>query len=141
MGPVQGQTKHNALRIINKTAITESRESKNKRQKPQKKRIQCTCTHTQMEEGEANRSGTKGSTACTYGESGPSCRHPHGGYAHTQEEVQRTQQHIRQTNNKKGDPRTPRGLLVHGKCSQYSSHKQFVLLFLDLFFAATIKSE
>ncbi|RNC32777.1 ubiquitin-like protein [Trypanosoma cruzi] len=29
-----------------------------------------------MEEGEANRSGTQGSTACTYGESGPSCRHP-----------------------------------------------------------------
>ncbi|ESS60700.1 hypothetical protein TCDM_11755 [Trypanosoma cruzi Dm28c] len=48
----------------------------------------------------------------------------------------------RQTNNKRrSDPRTPRGLLVHGKCSQYSSHKQFSLLFLDLFFAARIKSE
>ncbi|ESS62108.1 hypothetical protein TCDM_10256 [Trypanosoma cruzi Dm28c] len=32
-------------------------------------------TNTQMEEGEENRSGTQGSTACTYGESGPSCRH------------------------------------------------------------------
>ncbi|RNC39602.1 putative surface protease GP63 [Trypanosoma cruzi] len=29
-----------------------------------------------MEEGEANRSGTLRSTACTHGESGPSCRHP-----------------------------------------------------------------
>ncbi|EKF28140.1 hypothetical protein MOQ_008122, partial [Trypanosoma cruzi marinkellei] len=29
-----------------------------------------THTHTQMEEGEVNRSGTQGSTACTYGESG-----------------------------------------------------------------------
>ncbi|KAF5215848.1 hypothetical protein ECC02_011434 [Trypanosoma cruzi] len=36
----------------------------------------CRNTNTQMEEGEANRSGTQGSTACTYGESGPSCRHP-----------------------------------------------------------------
>ncbi|EKF26456.1 ubiquitin-like protein, putative, partial [Trypanosoma cruzi marinkellei] len=32
-------------------------------------------TNTQMEEGEANRSGTQGSTACTHGESGPSCLH------------------------------------------------------------------
>ncbi|EKG02352.1 surface protease GP63, putative [Trypanosoma cruzi] len=54
-----------------------------------------------MEEGEANRSGTQGSTACTYGESGPSCRHPsrrvrthtRGGAAHTA-----TQKH---SNNKK----------------------------------------
>ncbi|ESS61713.1 hypothetical protein TCDM_10676 [Trypanosoma cruzi Dm28c] len=36
----------------------------------------CCSTNTQMEEGEANRSGTQGSTACTHGESGPSCRHP-----------------------------------------------------------------
>ncbi|KAF5218199.1 hypothetical protein ECC02_008848 [Trypanosoma cruzi] len=36
----------------------------------------CRNTNTQMEEGEANRSGTQGSTACTYGESGPSCLHP-----------------------------------------------------------------
>ncbi|ESS61285.1 hypothetical protein TCDM_11129 [Trypanosoma cruzi Dm28c] len=36
----------------------------------------CRSTNTQMEEGEANRSGTQGSTACTQGESGPSCRHP-----------------------------------------------------------------
>ncbi|KAF5218120.1 hypothetical protein ECC02_008988 [Trypanosoma cruzi] len=47
--------------------------------------------HTQKEEGEANRSGTQGSTACTHGEGGPSCRHPsqrvrthtRGGAAHT----------------------------------------------------------
>ncbi|KAF5222513.1 hypothetical protein ECC02_004318 [Trypanosoma cruzi] len=51
----------------------------------------CRNTNTQMEEGEANRSGTQGSTACTYGESGPSCLHPsrrvrthtRGGAAHT----------------------------------------------------------
>ncbi|KAF5216632.1 hypothetical protein ECC02_010585 [Trypanosoma cruzi] len=36
----------------------------------------CRNTNTQMEEGDANRSGTQGSTACTYGESGPSCLHP-----------------------------------------------------------------
>ncbi|KAF5219591.1 hypothetical protein ECC02_007428 [Trypanosoma cruzi] len=85
----------------------------------------CRSTNTQMEEGEANRSGTQGSTACTYGESGPSCRTPHGGCAHTQEEVQRPQQQKSKVTIKKGDPRTPRGLLVHGKCSQYSSQKQF----------------
>ncbi|KAF5222515.1 hypothetical protein ECC02_004320 [Trypanosoma cruzi] len=51
----------------------------------------CRSTNTQMEEGEANRSGTQGSTACTYGESRPSCRQPsrrvrthtRGGAAHT----------------------------------------------------------
>ncbi|KAF5217536.1 hypothetical protein ECC02_009593 [Trypanosoma cruzi] len=51
----------------------------------------CRNTNTQMEEGEANRSGTQGSTARTHGESGPSCRHPSrrvrtqtgGGAAHT----------------------------------------------------------
>ncbi|EKF38875.1 hypothetical protein MOQ_000909 [Trypanosoma cruzi marinkellei] len=36
----------------------------------------CRNNNTQIEEEEANRSGTQGSTACTYGESGPSCRHP-----------------------------------------------------------------
>ncbi|KAF5215278.1 hypothetical protein ECC02_012050 [Trypanosoma cruzi] len=85
----------------------------------------CRNNNTQMEEGEANRSGTQGSTACTYGESGPSCRHPsrsvrthtRGGAAHTATQ--------KQSNNKKGDPRTPREMLVHGKCSQYSSQKQF----------------
>ncbi|ESS60350.1 hypothetical protein TCDM_12125 [Trypanosoma cruzi Dm28c] len=46
---------------------------------------------------------------------------PHGGHAHTQEEVQRTQQHKSKATIKRRDPRTPRGLLVHGKCSQYSS--------------------
>ncbi|EKF37757.1 hypothetical protein MOQ_002042 [Trypanosoma cruzi marinkellei] len=41
--------------------------------------------NTQMEEeGEANRSGTQGSSACTYGENGPSCRHP-SRRAHTRE--------------------------------------------------------
>ncbi|KAF5216706.1 hypothetical protein ECC02_010499 [Trypanosoma cruzi] len=50
---------------------------------------------------------------------------PHGGYAHTQEEVQRPRQHKSKVTIKKNDPRTPRGLLVHGKCSQYSSQKQF----------------
>ncbi|ESS58669.1 hypothetical protein TCDM_12374 [Trypanosoma cruzi Dm28c] len=52
----------------------------------------CCNTNTQMEEGEANRSGTQGSTASTHGESGPSCRHP-SRRVRTQEEVQRTQQH------------------------------------------------
>ncbi|KAF5218043.1 hypothetical protein ECC02_009067 [Trypanosoma cruzi] len=70
----------------------------------------CRSTNTQMEEGEANRSGTQGSTACTYGESGPSCRlpsrrvrtHTRGGAAHTA-----TQQ---QSNNEKGkrSPHTTR---------------------------------
>ncbi|EKF98038.1 hypothetical protein TCSYLVIO_011074, partial [Trypanosoma cruzi] len=54
-----------------------------------------------MEEGEANRSGTQGSTACTHGESGPSCRHSsrrvrthiRGGAAHTAAQ--------KQSNNKK----------------------------------------
>ncbi|KAF5214647.1 hypothetical protein ECC02_012739 [Trypanosoma cruzi] len=86
----------------------------------------CRNTNTQMEEVEANRSGTQGSTACTYGESGPSCRHPsrrvrthtRGGAAHTATQKQ-------SNNNKKRDPLTPHGLLVHGKCSQYSSHEQF----------------
>ncbi|RNC36543.1 putative surface protease GP63 [Trypanosoma cruzi] len=45
-----------------------------------------------MEEGEANRSGTQGSTACTYGESGPSCRHPSRS-THTHKKVQCPQQH------------------------------------------------
>ncbi|RNC32032.1 ubiquitin-like protein [Trypanosoma cruzi] len=61
----------------------------------------CHNTNTQMEEGEANRRGTQGSTACTYGESGPSCRHPsrrvhahtRGGAAHTATQ--------KQSNNKK----------------------------------------
>ncbi|ESS59124.1 hypothetical protein TCDM_12293 [Trypanosoma cruzi Dm28c] len=39
---------------------------------------------------------------------------------HTQEEVQRTQQHKSIVTIKRNDPRTPCGLLVHGKCSQYS---------------------
>ncbi|ESS61664.1 hypothetical protein TCDM_10732 [Trypanosoma cruzi Dm28c] len=50
-------------------------------------------THdTQMEEGEENGSGTQGSTACTYGESGPSCLHP-SRRVRTHKKVQRTQQH------------------------------------------------
>ncbi|KAF5218341.1 hypothetical protein ECC02_008712 [Trypanosoma cruzi] len=61
----------------------------------------CRNTNTQMEEGEANRSGTQGSTACTYGESGPSCPQPSrrvrthttGGAAHTATQ--------KQSNNKK----------------------------------------
>ncbi|ESS63454.1 hypothetical protein TCDM_08754 [Trypanosoma cruzi Dm28c] len=44
---------------------------------------------------------------------------------HTQEEAQRTQQHNSKVTMKRRDPRTPRGLLVHGKCSQYPSQKQF----------------
>ncbi|KAF5214265.1 hypothetical protein ECC02_013153 [Trypanosoma cruzi] len=52
---------------------------------------------------------------------------PHGGYAQTKEEVQRTQQHKSKV-TKKEDRRTPREMLVHGKCSQYSSQKQFSCL-------------
>ncbi|ESS60829.1 hypothetical protein TCDM_11621 [Trypanosoma cruzi Dm28c] len=60
----------------------------------------CRNTNTQMEEGEANRSGTQGSTACTYRESGPSCRHPsrrvrthtRGGAAHTATQKQSNNQ-------------------------------------------------
>ncbi|ESS63064.1 hypothetical protein TCDM_09187 [Trypanosoma cruzi Dm28c] len=53
---------------------------------------------------------------------------PHGGYAHTQEEAQRTQQQKSKVTTKRSDPRTPRGLLVHGKRSQYSSEKSSVAL-------------
>ncbi|RNC43326.1 ubiquitin-like protein [Trypanosoma cruzi] len=57
-----------------------------------------------MEEGEANRSGTQGSTACTHGESGPSCLHPSRRVrTHTREEVQRTQQHKSKVTIKKGE--------------------------------------
>ncbi|RNC34934.1 hypothetical protein TcCL_Unassigned02237, partial [Trypanosoma cruzi] len=72
-----------------------------------------------MEEGEENRSGTQGSIACTCGESGPSCRHP-SRRVRTHNKVQRTQQHKSKVTIQKGDPGTPRGLLFHGKCSQYS---------------------
>ncbi|ESS63067.1 hypothetical protein TCDM_09191 [Trypanosoma cruzi Dm28c] len=96
----------------------------------------CRNTNTQMEEGEENRSGTQGSTACTHGESGPSCRHPsrrvrthtRGGAAHTATQSKVTM--------KRNDPRTPRGLLVHGKCSQYLSQKQFSCLRPSFIFSA-----
>ncbi|EAN97719.1 hypothetical protein Tc00.1047053507237.30 [Trypanosoma cruzi] len=58
-----------------------------------------------MEEGEANRSGTQGSTACTYGESGTSCLHPsrrvrtrtRGGAAHTATQKQSSNKKRRST--------------------------------------------
>ncbi|RNC36210.1 ubiquitin-like protein [Trypanosoma cruzi] len=56
-----------------------------------------------MEEGEANRSGTQGSTACTYGESGPSCLHP-SRRVRTHKKVQRTQQHKSKVTIKKKIP-------------------------------------
>ncbi|RNC35061.1 ubiquitin-like protein [Trypanosoma cruzi] len=84
----------------------------------------CRNTNTQMEEGEANRSGTQGSTACTHGESGPSCLHP-SRRVHTHKKIGAAHTATqKQSNNKKEDPRTPRELLVHGNCSQYSSQKQ-----------------
>ncbi|RNC31766.1 hypothetical protein TcCL_Unassigned05699, partial [Trypanosoma cruzi] len=49
--------------------------------------------------------------------------------AHTHKKVQRTQQHKSKVTIKKGDPRTPRGLLVHGKCSQYSSQSSLLCCF------------
>ncbi|KAF5214354.1 hypothetical protein ECC02_013048 [Trypanosoma cruzi] len=86
----------------------------------------CRNTNTQMEEGEANRSGTQGSIACACSESGPSCLHPSRRVrTHTQEGAAHTATQ-KQSNNTKGDPRTPRGLLVHGKCSQYPPQKQFI---------------
>ncbi|KAF5217070.1 hypothetical protein ECC02_010101 [Trypanosoma cruzi] len=61
----------------------------------------CRSTNTQMEEGEANRSGTQGSTACTYGESGPSCRQPSRRvHTHTRGGAARTATQ-KQINNKK----------------------------------------
>ncbi|EKG00542.1 hypothetical protein TCSYLVIO_008506, partial [Trypanosoma cruzi] len=54
---------------------------------------------------------------------------------HTHEEVQRTQQHKGKVTIK-GDPHTPSELLVHGKCSQYSSQKQFSCLWPSFIFSA-----
>ncbi|RNC53515.1 putative surface protease GP63 [Trypanosoma cruzi] len=83
-----------------------------------------------MEEGEANRSGTQGSTACTYGESGPSCRHPsrrarthtRGGAAHTATQ--------KQSSNKKR--RSPHTTWIVGprEVQPISIRKQIVILLL-----------
>ncbi|KAF5217538.1 hypothetical protein ECC02_009595 [Trypanosoma cruzi] len=84
----------------------------------------CRNTNTQMEEekqtGAAHKAPPHVHTARAVRRVGT----PHGGYAHKQEEVQRTQQHkSKVTIIKRRDPLTPRGMLVHGMCSQYSSQK------------------
>ncbi|EKF99565.1 hypothetical protein TCSYLVIO_009514 [Trypanosoma cruzi] len=81
-------------------------------------------TNTQMEEGEANRSGTQGSTACTYRESGPSCRHP-ARRVRIQEEVQRTQQHKSIVTIKKEIPAHHAGCWSTGSAANIH-HKQFI---------------
>ncbi|KAF5217499.1 hypothetical protein ECC02_009640 [Trypanosoma cruzi] len=69
----------------------------------------CRNTNTQMEEGEANRSGTQGSTACTYGESGPSCLHPSRRVrTHTQEGAAHTATQKQSNNTKRRSPHTTR---------------------------------
>ncbi|ESS62167.1 hypothetical protein TCDM_10184 [Trypanosoma cruzi Dm28c] len=55
-----------------------------------------------MEEGEANRSGTQGSAACTHGESGPSCRHP-SRRVHTHKRRCSAHSNKKQSSNKKGE--------------------------------------
>ncbi|EKF99482.1 hypothetical protein TCSYLVIO_009598, partial [Trypanosoma cruzi] len=49
--------------------------------------------------------------------------------AHTQEGAAHTATQRQSNNEKSNDPRTPRGLLVHGKCSQYSSQSSLLSCF------------
>ncbi|RNC35319.1 hypothetical protein TcCL_Unassigned01807 [Trypanosoma cruzi] len=57
-----------------------------------------------------------------------------GTHTHIQEGAAHTA--TQQQSNKKENPRTPRGLLVHGKRSQYSSQKQFSRLWPSFIFSA-----